>query len=135
MDRPAYPWLSPEGAAEGVLRELQSAVSGLPAGYLDLLRLGNGGEVGLTVSPFNLCLDSAEDALDYWNSGTYPMNGVFVFGGDGGGSALAFDMRGSMPCPVISFQLIGPDGSVEQVAPSWESFLTLIDSEDAEWDG
>jgi hypothetical protein len=135
MDPPAYPWLSPEGASEGVLRELQSAVSGLPAGYLDLLRLGNGGEVGLTVSPFNFCLDSAEEALDYWHSGTYPLDGVFVFGGNGGGAALAFDMRGSATYTVISFQLIGADDSIEQVAPTWEAFLTLIDSEDAMWDG
>jgi hypothetical protein len=130
MSRPAYAWLSPEGASEGVLRELRAAVRGLPSGYLDLLRLGNGGEVGLTVWPFNLCLDSAEVALDYWNSGTYPVNGVFIFGGDGGGSALAFEMRGSTPYPVISFQLIGPEGTVEQVAPGWEAFLTLIDGED-----
>lgn len=130
MDQPAHAWLSPDGASEEVLRELQTVASGLPSGYLDLLRLGNGGEVGLTVSPFNLCLDSAEDALDYWNSGTYPMDGVFIFGGNGGGSALAFDMRGSTPYPVISFQLIGPEDSVEQVAPGWEAFLTLIDRED-----
>lgn len=124
-------WLLPQGASEEVLKELQSSVVGLPASYLDLLRVGNGGEVGLSVSPYTLCLDSAEDALAYWKSGTYTIQQVFVFGGNGGGELLAFDMRQSGTCPVVSFDPIDPDGSLEQIAPSFEQFIALVEGENA----
>jgi hypothetical protein len=120
-------WLSPQGASEEVLKELQSAVVGLPASYLDLLRLGNGGEVGLSVNPYTLCLDSAEDAFAYWKSGTYTIQESFVFGGNGGGELLAFDMRQSGNCPVVCFDPIDPEGSIEQIAPSFEQFIAMIE--------
>jgi hypothetical protein len=45
------------------LANLTARVGPLPGVYLDALRQGNGGEVGLAVDPFKLCLDSAEAAL------------------------------------------------------------------------
>ena len=128
-DKPS--WLSPRGASEEVLKELQSSVERLPASYLSLLRLGNGGEVGLSVSPYTLCLDSAEDAISYWKSGTYTIQNAFVFGGNGGGDLLAFDMRFPDTCPVICFDPIDPEGSIKQVAPSFEKFVALIEEHDA----
>ena len=124
-------WLLPQGASEEVLKELQSSVVGLPASYLDLLRLGNGGEVGLSVSPYTLCLDSAEDALAYWRSGTYTIQEVFVFGGNGGGELLAFDMRQPGNCSVVCFDPIDPEGSIEQIAPSFEQFIEMVEGENA----
>lgn len=105
-------WLLPQGASEEVLKELQSAVVGLPASYLDLLRLGNGGEVGLSVNPYTFCLDSAEDALAYWKSGTYTTQEAFVFGGNGGGELLAFDMRQASDFPVVCFDPIDPEAAL-----------------------
>lgn len=124
-------WLLPQGASEEVLKELQSSVVGLPASYLDLLRLGNGGEVGLSVSPYTLCLDSAEEALGYWKSGTYTIQDAFVFGGDGGGEFLAFDMRQSGICPVVCFDPIDPEGSIEKIAQSFEQFIAMVEGENA----
>lgn len=124
-------WLLSLGAPEDVLKELQSAVLGLPPSYLDLLRIGNGGEVELSVWPYTLCLDSAEDALDYWKSETYTIQDAFVFGGDGGGELLAFDMRQPDTCSVICFDPIDPEGSIEQIAPSFEHFIALVESENA----
>ena len=124
-------WLLPQGASEEVLKELQSTVVGLPASYLDLLRLGNGGEVGLSVNPYTLCLDSAEDAIAYWKSGTYTIQDAFVFGGNGGGELLAFDMRQSGNCPVVCFDPIDPEGSIEQIAPNFEQFIALVEGENA----
>jgi len=98
----------------------------LPSAYLALLSRGNGGEAELSVAPFNLCIDSAESALDYWRSGTYTMTGVFVFGGNGAGELLAFDMRQPEPWPVISFDPIDPEGSVEMVASDFPLFLRLV---------
>jgi hypothetical protein len=131
MSHKAHVWLSKEGASTEALRKLVSEVKGLPSAYVELLRLGNGGEVGLKVSPFNLCLDSVEAALGYWKSGTYTMKGVFIFGGNGGGELLAFDMRQSGVTPVISFDPIDPEGSIERVAPDFEQFMTFIEGYDA----
>jgi hypothetical protein len=127
MSKSKPSWLFPQGASEEVLQELRSSVVGLPASYLDLLRLGNGGEAGLSVSPYTLCLDSAEDALSYWKSGTYTIQEAFVFGGDGGGELLALDMRQSSFCSVICFDPIDPEGSIEQIAPSFEQFIAMVE--------
>src|SRR4051812_38585746 len=69
----------------------------LPREYFDLLAFSNGGEGPLDVSPLNLCLDSAEDALrrnkvEKLYDEFFP--GFFVFGTSGGGDYIAFDLRG-----------------------------------------
>lgn len=121
-------WLADEAAPFESLRKLREAIPLLPASYIALLSRGNGGEAPLSVSPFNLCLYEAESALDYWLSGTYTLDGVFVFGGNGGLEALAFDMRGRQPWPVISFDPIDPEGSLAAVASDFSSLLDLVES-------
>jgi hypothetical protein len=116
-------WLAAVGAPSEALRELAREVRGIPLAYLELLRRGNGGEVGLRVSPFTLCLDPVDSALSYWRSGTYTLSGVFVFGGNGGGTLLAFDLRNPGSAPVVSFDPIDPEGSLEVVAPDFETLL------------
>lgn len=123
-------WLSSKGASSAVLRDLSSIVGPLPASYLALLRRGNGGEVGLKVSPLNFCLDSAESALHYWKSGTYTASKVFVFGGDGGGSLLAFDLSEPEEWPVVCFDPIDPQGTLTVVAPDFDSLLALVVPDD-----
>lgn len=88
--------------------------------------MGNGGEVDLRVSPFVFCLDPAESAIDYWRSGTYTRDGVFVFGGNGGGDLLAFDLRIPGEWPVVCFDPIDPEGSIEQIASGFEGLLALV---------
>ena len=123
--------LFPEGASPDALRALQVEVGSLPNPYLELLRLGNGGEVGLSVHPLLFCLDPVESALDYWRSGTYTMKGIFVFGSNGGGEYLAFDLRTPGKWPVVSFDPIDPEGSIRQVAADFESFLSLVKEDEA----
>lgn len=125
MKDSALGWLSPQGAPSALLLELNLKVGPLPASYLALLWRGNGGEVGLKVSPLMFCLDSAESALDYWQSGTYTASGVFVFGGNGGGSLLAFDLSVPGNWPVVCFDPIDPEGSLQVVAPDFEIFWHL----------
>jgi len=120
-------WLVSSGATSAALQELQREVGCLPPSYLNILSLGNGGEVALRISPFTLCLDSAESVLDYWRSGTYTKNGVIVFGGNGGGSLLAFDLHTSGQWPVVCFDPIDPEGSTEVVAPTFEALLELCE--------
>lgn len=119
-------WLDAAGAPPQVLAALDRALPGLPRIYLDLLAKGNGGEVALARFPYNFCLDTAEAALDYWESGAYTMDGVFVFGGDGGGELLALDMRAPKPWPVICFDPIDPEQSQETVACDFGALLDLV---------
>jgi hypothetical protein len=127
MADPTESWLATEPAPLHAINALQRAVPSLPISYLALLSRGNGGETPLSVSPYNFCLDSAESALDYWNSGTYTLKNVFIFGGNGGGEVLAMDMRLQQPWPIICFDPIDPDGSTERVANDFASFLSLIE--------
>jgi hypothetical protein len=122
-------WLSAAGAPPEVLNRLQREVVGLPESYLALLRIGNGGEVGLSVSPYNLCLDSAEDSLDYWLSGTYTKHGVFVIGGNGGGELIAFDLESDAERRVICFDPISPNDSTEVIAKNFEKLLEFCEVE------
>lgn len=131
MNGNATAWLSPHGAAVDVLRELQTEVGPLPSEYIELLRLGNGGEVGLRVQPLNFCLDSAEAALDYWRSGTYTISDVFVFGSNGGGEYIAFDLSTPELWPVVAFDPIDPAGSIYKVAAGFKEFLELVEINDA----
>ena len=118
-------WLSDEPASVAALAALCSAVPGLPDAYRSLLQRGNGGEASLNSEPFSLCLDSAESALDYWSSGTYTIEDAFVFGGNGGGTLYALDMR-SMPWSVVSFDPIDPPGSIQSLAPDFDTFLSVV---------
>lgn len=127
MKARAKTWLSQSGASPEILRELEEKVGSLPPEYLACLRVGNGGEVGLRVSPLNLCLDSAESALGFWRSGACTKQGVFVFGGDGGGSLLAFTLGAQGEWPVICFDPIDPDSSTEVIAPSFDALLALCE--------
>ncbi|MDB5913057.1 MAG: hypothetical protein JWP22_1732 [Ramlibacter sp.] len=127
MNAPTPSWLVPPGADPRRINELLLEAGPLPPSYLQCLRRGNGGEVGLRVSPLNLCLDSAEAALDYWRSGTYTTQQVFVFGSSGGGDLLAFDLRTPGEWPVVCYDPIDPDGSMERVASSFELLLELCE--------
>lgn len=119
-------WLNPEGASSEALQELRSTAPSLPERYLHLLALGNGGEVGLSASPYTLCLDPAEVALDCWRSEDYRAMSLFVFGGNGGAELLAFKFSVQNAPTVVSFDPIDPDGSAREVANSFESFLELV---------
>jgi len=119
-------WLVSKGAAESTLQTLQAQYSRLPSDYLDLLRKGNGGEVGLRSSPFNLCLDSAEDALAYRATNFSPV-GFFVFGGNGGGALLAFDLRSPDRSPVVSYDPIDPEGSMKVVAADFDGLMASVE--------
>lgn len=120
-------WLSAVGASPEVLNRLQREIVGLPESYLDLLRIGDGGEVSLSVHPFNLCLDAAQDALDYWLSGAYTKKNVFVIGGNGGGELIAFDLGKEGKNRVICYDPISPDDSTEVIAEDFEKLLDFCE--------
>jgi hypothetical protein len=122
-------WHKCDGASSDTLAALRrSAGRELPDQYIALLRFSNGGEGPLPMSPYNLCLDSAESAAAYRMSDAHSQlhPGFFVFGGNGGGTLLAIDVRGSAPWPVVCFDGIDLEGSLELVAHDFTSFVPLI---------
>jgi hypothetical protein len=59
------------------------------------------------------------------------MSGVFVFGGNGGGALLAFEINATGKWPIVSFDPIDPQGSIREIAPDFETLLSLVGEPDA----
>lgn len=53
---------------------------------------------------------------------------LFVIGGNGGGEAIALDLRGTEPYPLVAFDMINIDlsESVQTIAASFDAALELI---------
>lgn len=125
---PSKTWFRNEGASMAALQALADAVEvALPKEYLELLAFSNGGEGPLPAPFHNLCLDDAESAAEPGRVELFKslFPGWFVFGGDGGDELHAFDLTGAQPWPVIRFDGIDPEGSVEDGTESFVSFMLL----------
>ncbi|PHP90557.1 hypothetical protein CFB52_010640 [Burkholderia sp. AU18528] len=128
QDRVLKSWYRVGGASEAAIASLRRAAGfDLPAEYVEFLRFSNGGE-GPLCEPWGVfCLDDAETAGSVALSGLYP--GWFVFGGNGGLELFAFDLTGAAPLPVVAFDGVDPEGSVQRVADDFATFLQLIGPE------
>ena len=131
-------WQGCPGASEEALRALREfAGAELPDEYYDFLSFSNGGEGPLSVQPYHFCADSAEDAKENKRAQIYEefFPGLFVFGSNGGGEYIAFDLRSSKPWPVVAIDMtnINLDESVLFIADSFHSFLAMVglESQDA----
>jgi hypothetical protein len=130
-------WHTAPGASPAVLGELRSALPvRLPAAYLDLLAFSNGGEGPLPVQPLNLCLYSAKEVIEIEREGSFKefFPGLLVIGGNGGGEAIALDIRGAEPWPVVYFDMtnIDLDESIQPLAPDFDALLDMIGVEEQE---
>ncbi len=123
-------WHGTAGAAAEVVEELRAAApTGLPDSYLRLLSFSDGGEGPLPVNPFTLCLDPAQEVIACLANGNYGQpecDGFLIFGGNGGGEYLAFDMRQAPPWPVVTIDMVAGPESAEVVAPDFDNFIDLI---------
>ncbi|MNB78350.1 hypothetical protein D3C75_250520 [compost metagenome] len=122
-------WSGNEGASAGALDTLRAAAPReLPSEYYRLLEYSNGGEGPLPDPLFNFCLDPAETASDFEQIGMFAKTapGLFVFGGDGGGQLFALNLRVAAPWPIVTFDGVDPDGSMQTVANSFAEFMALI---------
>lgn len=131
MLSPDREWFKCAGASPESIEALRSSAGvELPKEYFDLLKFSNGGEGPLSASPFTLCLESAESAAANKNGGTYTefFQNFFVFGSNGGGDLLAFDLRGTRPWPIVAIDAtnIDLDESVDLVAEEFQSFVGFI---------
>ncbi|WP_313557340.1 SMI1/KNR4 family protein [Agrobacterium cavarae] len=130
-----FQWQKVAGAAPHAIDALKSvAPVDLPESYYSLLSFSNGGEGPLAVQPLWFRLYPAEEATKIEMDGTFRefFERFFVIGSSGGGEALAFDLRGSEPYPVVAFDMVNTDlsESVTPVAPTFEAVLELIRGND-----
>jgi hypothetical protein len=123
-------WFRMEGASVQMIEALRAATPEmLPEAYLQLLSFSNGGEGPLPVNPFNLCLLTAEEVIEMLSTANYGQpnyDGFLVFGGNGGGEYLAFDMRAGKPWAIVTMDMVAGSSSCEMVASNFEEFLDLI---------
>ena len=120
-------WYRMDGASAQTLKDLRAiAPNELPESYVHLLSVSNGGEGPLPVNPFNLCLDPAKDVISRLSDPQTTADGLLVFGGNGGGEYLAFDMRNGAPWPVVTIDMVAGPSSAEMVASDFDAFIRLI---------
>ena len=127
-------WHKAEGASAEAIALLRSiAPVDLPESYFSLLSFSNGGEGPLSVQPLWFCLYPAEEVAQLERDGTFRQffGKLFVIGGNGGGEAVAFDLRESEPYPLVSFDMANTNlaESVWPIAPSFDAALELIGRE------
>ena len=124
-------WHKVDGASPEAIAQLRAvAPVDLPQSYLSFLTFSNGGEGPLAVQPFCLCLYPAEEVIQIEREGTFRefFPGLFVIGGNGGGEAVALDLRGSEPYRLVAFDMTNIDlsESILPIAPSFDAALPLI---------
>jgi len=124
-------WYGAEPASEEAIAALQEiAPARLPDGYLHLLAFSNGGEGPLPVQPLWLVLYPAEEVKKIARDGSFAtyFPGLFVIGGNGGGEAIALDLRSQEPWPLVAFDTTNNNQaeSVLPIASSFDEALGLI---------
>lgn len=124
-------WLGCKGASPEALRLLKSvAPADLPDAYYELLSFSDGGEGPLPFQPFWLCLYPVAEVIRIERDGTFrdDFENLFVIGGNGGGDAVAFDLRESGPYPIVAFDMtnIVLSESVIRIAPSFDAMLDAV---------
>jgi hypothetical protein len=124
-------WQGADGASPKLIERLRKVMpADLPPEYFHLLAFSNGGEGPLPVEPCNFCLDEGEHAAEQFADKIFDADfpDFFVIGSNGGGDAIAFDMRGAKPWPIVAFDMTNADldESVVTVAPDFVSFLDLV---------
>lgn len=124
-------WHRCDGAsAEELAALIAAAPVALPESYLQLLRATNGGEGPLPVQPLWLVLYPAKEVAQIQREATFKefFPGFFVIGGNGGGEAVAFDLRAPSSMPVVAFDMTNIDltESVRPLAASFDGLLDLM---------
>ncbi|ODU19816.1 MAG: hypothetical protein ABS87_13000 [Sphingomonas sp. SCN 67-18] len=127
-------WSKVEGASPESLNLLASvAPTGFPVRLIELLRVTDGGEGPLPVQPLWFCLYPAAEIAQIERDGTFKefFPSLFVVGGNGGGEAVAIDLREPTTAPVVSFDMTNIDlkESVRHIANDFEAFVDLIGKE------
>ncbi|SRR5258706_9100575 len=119
------------GASFDSIEKLRSLADiELPTEYYELLAFSNGGEGSLSVKPGWFVLDTAEETASNKSNRTFEefFPDFFVFGGNGGGELIAFDLRGAKPWPIVMIDMTNIDlnESVVRIADNFSVFLETL---------
>ncbi len=129
VNDPARKWSREAPAEPADLEELRLGAPGpLPAAYLELLSLADGGEGSLGAEPgwFQLWPASTVIALNESYEADEKIPGYFGIGSNGGSELLALHL-GSPGVPVFRIPFIPLDTSeARMIAASFEEFVALI---------
>lgn len=128
-------WHKVEGASEEELEGLRLACRvDLPEEFFKLLEYSNGGEGPLPIPPYNFCLDPVSEIQRNLDEETFKefSSGFLVFGGNGGGEIIAFDIRRENERPIVSLDLTNSnlDESRMLIAQDFSEFLNMVGIED-----
>lgn len=130
LSQPEREWHAKAPSSEAEIAQLASiAKAQLPAEYVELLRLSNGAEGPLALSPLYFQLSSVKDCIDlfYTNQQLLEQFPSFMFFGSNGGlELLAFDLRSGPPWPVVMIDPIAGPESAEEIAPDVVTFIQAI---------
>jgi hypothetical protein len=123
-------WFGADGAkAEDLARLRSVAPVDLPQRYFDLLAASDGGEGPLPVAPFNFCLDSANTvarAIECRKHEQADLEGFIIFGGNGGGEYIAFDVRSGPPWPIVAIDMVAGGETADVISPDFDTFFDQI---------
>jgi hypothetical protein len=122
-------WFRAPGATEQQLAALRAvAPPGTSDGLYKLLGFSNGGEGPLPAPPGCFVLDDADTIADFIRKRPYgsALDGLLVFGGDGGGEFIALDLRRQAPWPVVAMDMVAGPESARQIAADFGQFVLLI---------
>ena len=124
-------WRKNAGASASALMDLQAiAPLAIPPQLLNLLRHSNGGEGPIPVQPWWFQLYPAEEISRIEEGGAFKefFGEFFVFGDNGGGEAMALDLRQTATLSVICFDMTNIDlaESVLPIATNFDEFVEMV---------
>jgi hypothetical protein len=127
-------WNRSTGAIDADINQLRNIGKGqLPEDYLQFLRVTDGADGDLSNDPYYAIIYPCSEVIQIEKEGTFKeyFSELFVFGGTGGGVALAIDQRPNKNQKIVSFDMtnIELDESVLIVADNFTAFSNLFVSE------
>jgi len=129
LSDPDREWEGAAPATETEIRALEHVLGArLPSEYVELLRLNNGGEGELALSPLWFQLFDVESVITRASDEFYKTEfpGIFFFGGNGGLESIGFDMRGTQPWPIVAIDCIAGLDSLVTISANISEFIEAI---------
>lgn len=124
----------PPASDTAIDRISQIAPEPLPDEFFELLRFSNGGEGPLNLPPLYFMSYEAEFICELHLDPNYCeiWPGMFQFGSNGGLEAIAFDIRGSGPWPIVMFDPVAGIESSGVIATGIADFIQAIGFDDTD---
>ena len=130
LSQPERQWTANGPASEPAITRLKSSARAeLPAEYLDLLRLCDGGEGPLKLPPLWFQLYPIEDCIALCHTDEFVLTQFpefMFFGSNGGLESIAFDLRVGPPWPIVMIDQIAGPASSRIIASNIETFIEAI---------